>query len=285
MLLCQQWMEQKLFALRCLALEKNQDRDVLIDRVNKLRLRPPWRPTFSRSPSGSPEPKEELATSQLRYTRTGTPIPDDAVVGNPTWDPRANDVDDMGFVTNSEGQVVYYLGGKDVAETFSLSSHSYEFCIYSMVEPGVEENWLDDELRQLPLFLVMAGGSRSYRRDTNNVHATIKSPSPGGAVDLRLLRASDPRMLKQVPIRHVLPIHPSVEHVPSTTNGKQHIVFIKGPLKCHVRLLHKVEGDRVWVRSPNNGNIEEYSKYEFVLSREVKQKGNGIGKSRHIKQV
>jgi hypothetical protein len=41
-------------------------------------------------------------------------------------------------------------------------------------------------------------------------------------------------------------------------------------LKGEFRLLDKVDGDRVWVKSLDGGELSEYSKYDLVLSREVK---------------
>jgi hypothetical protein len=145
---------------------------------------------------------------------------------------------------------------------------------------GVEENWLDDDLRKLPLFLVLASGSRALNRDTADVQATLKSTSPGDVVDLRLLRANNPRELKNVHIRHLLPVHPSAEEVPTTSTTKQYVVFIRGSFKGEFRLLDKVEGDQVWVKNPDGGGLSEHSKYDLVLSREVKSKVKGKAKDK-----
>lgn len=140
---------------------------------------------------------------------------------------------------------------------------------------GVEETWLDDELRKLPLFLVLASGSRAFNRNTANVQATLKSSSPGNVVDLRLLRADSPRELSNVHIRHLLPVHPAAEEVPITSTAKQYVVFIRGSLKGEFRLLDKVEGDQVRVKNPDGGEVSEHSRYDLVLSREVKSKVKG----------
>jgi|ERR1700729_2265651 hypothetical protein len=145
---------------------------------------------------------------------------------------------------------------------------------------GVEETWLDDELRKLPLFLVMASGSRALNPDTENVQATLKSSSSGDLVDLRLLRTNHPRDLKSIHIRHLLPVHPSMEEGPVTSSAKQYVVFIRGSLKGEVRLLDKMEGDQVWVKNPDGGELSDHSKYDLVLSREVKSKGKGIKKGK-----
>ena len=145
---------------------------------------------------------------------------------------------------------------------------------------GVEETWLDNELRQLPLFLRMASGSRSLKPDTDNVHASLEPSPPGNTVNLRLLRTTEPRLLKQVEIRHILPRHPSAEDVPVTLSGKQYVVIIKGPLKGSARLLNKIEGDQVWVKNPDDGVLTEHAKYELVLSRDIKSKGKGKGKGK-----
>jgi hypothetical protein len=133
---------------------------------------------------------------------------------------------------------------------------------------GVEETWLDEELRKLPLFLVLASGSRARNHDTENVPATLVSTSSDDVVALRLLRTNLPRELKNVHIRHILPVHPSAQDISATT--KQYVVFIKGSFKGEARLLDKVEGDRVWVKLPNSIDVTEHSKYDFVLSRPLK---------------
>jgi hypothetical protein len=119
--------------------------------------------------------------------------------------------------------------------------------------------------------------------DTENVKARLISSS-GDLVDLQLLRTNRPRELKSVPIRHILPVHPSNEDVATNSTAKQYVVFIEGSLKGQARLLHKVEGDRVWVKHPDNGELDEHSKYDFVLSREInsgrKGKGHGKGKGK-----
>lgn len=145
---------------------------------------------------------------------------------------------------------------------------------------GVEETWLDDELRKLPLFLVLASGSRALNRDTENVQAMLKSSSAGETVDLRLLRVNRPHEVSNVHIRHLLPVHPSEEQVTLTSTTKQCVVFIRGSFKGEFRLLDRVVGDRVWIKHPDCGDLSEHSKYDLVLSREVKSKAKGRGKGK-----
>ena len=83
--------------------------------------------------------------------------------------------------------VGWTIGCKSRNETFSLYfalSNDFDSLNNSI---GVEETWLDDELRKLPLFLVLASGSCALNRDTENVQAMLKSSSAGDNVDLRLL--------------------------------------------------------------------------------------------------
>jgi hypothetical protein len=51
-------------------------------------------------------------------------------------------------------------------------------------------------------------------------------------------------------------------------------------LKGEARLLDKIEGDRVWVKNPDSRELSDHSKYDLVLSREVKSKGKGKGKGK-----
>jgi hypothetical protein len=143
---------------------------------------------------------------------------------------------------------------------------------------GVEETWLDDELRQLPLFLVVACGSHSLKPNTDNVQATLLQSPPGNTVNLQLLRTEEPRLLKMVPIRHILPLHPSADNLAGTSTGKQYVVFIQGALKGKAGLLNKVEGDRAWVKISGDEELSEHSKYDLALSRNVKGKGKGKSK-------
>jgi hypothetical protein len=278
MLQCQQWQERSLFRARCDWVKDAPDRDVLIDQRNKLDLRPFWRPiipgTLIEDPDSPPEDKPK------RHTRSGTPLPDEDVSDlEDAWNPRADIADDCndGWEVDAASRTI---GCKTRNETFS----SY-FTLLNDFDSlnnliGVEETWLDDELRKLPLFLVLASGGRALNRDTENVQATLKSSSAGDTVDLRLLRANRPHEISNVHIRHLLPVHPSAEEVSVTSTAKQYVVFIRGSLKGEFRLLDKVEGDRVWVKHPDGGDLSEHSKYDLVLSREVKSKAKGRGKGK-----
>jgi hypothetical protein len=269
LLQCQQWQERSLFRARCEWLKDAPDRDVLIDKRNKLDLRPFWRPaipgTLIEYPDSPPEDKP-------KFTRTGTPLPDEDISDlEDAWNPRADIADDCsdGWQVDASG---WTIGRKASNETFS----SYFALSTSLISLdgliGVDETWLDDELRKLPLFLILASGSRALNRDTENVQATLKSSSPGDIVDLRLLRANRPHEVSNVHIRHILPVHPSAEDVSVTATAKQYLVFIRGSLKGEFRLLDKVEGDRVWVKNPDGGELSEHSRFDLVLSREVKSK-------------
>jgi hypothetical protein len=126
----------------------------------------------------------------------------------------------------------------------------------------------------------MASGGRALNHDTENVRATIKpsSRSTGDVVDVRLLRSGLPQELKNISIRHILPVHPSTESLSSSSVAKQYLVFLKGPLKGEVRVMDRIEGDRIWVKNPADKKLTEHSRFDFVLSRHVKPKGSGKGR-------
>lgn len=218
------------------------------------------------------------------YTRTGTPLPNEDVIElEDAWNPRAPDIADdrsNGWEVDAAG---WTIGRKKTQnETFSAY---FNFALLTSPDSldgliGVKETWLDDDLCKLPLFLVLASGSRALNRDTENVQATLKSSSLGNVVDLRLLRANCPHEVSNVHIRHLLPVHPSTKEVSATSTAKQYVVFIRGSLKGELRLLDKVEGDRVWVKNSDGGELSEHSKYDLVLSRKVKSKVKGKGKGR-----
>ena len=271
MLQCQQWQERSLFRARCEWLKDAPDRDALIDQRNKLDLRPFWRPAVRGTMIDDPDPPEDQPKPN---TRSGTPLPDEDVSDlEDAWKPKADVADDSKKV-DAAG---WTIGRKSRNETFSLYfalSNDFDSLNNSI---GVEETWLDDELRKLPLFLVLASGSRALNRDTENVQAMLKSSSAGDNVDLRLLRTNRPHEVSNVHIRHLLPVHPSAAEVSVTSTAKQYVVFIRGSLKGEFRLLDKVEGDRVWVKHPDGRDLSEHSKYDLVLSREVKSKVKGRG--------
>lgn len=275
---CQQWRERSLFEAHCIKLKDAPDRDVLIAKRNKLDLRPFWRPAILiKYPSSPPEDIRE------GYTRTGTPLPEEDVSDREgAWNPRTPDIADSWGVEAPD----WTTGCKTQTETFSayFTLSTILVSLDSLI--GVDETWLDDELRKLPLFLTLASGSRALNHDTENVRATLKSSAPGNVVDLRLLRTNRPHEVSNVHIRHLLPVHPSTEEVSVTSTAKQYVVFIQGPLKGEFRLLDKVDGDRVWVKSLDGRELSEYSKYDLVLSREVKsskakKKGKGKDKAKH----
>ena len=77
LLQCQQWRERLLFEAHCEKLKDAPDRDALIDKRNKLDLRPFWRPAIPCSLSEYPA--SPLEDTPKGYTRTGTPLPDEDV--------------------------------------------------------------------------------------------------------------------------------------------------------------------------------------------------------------
>jgi hypothetical protein len=76
-----------------------QDRDALIAKMNKLDLRPFWRPAISHHLHKYPDSPPEDAPAKGARTRDGTPLPDeDESVTEDAWNPKARDpgVDDNG---------------------------------------------------------------------------------------------------------------------------------------------------------------------------------------------
>jgi hypothetical protein len=62
---------------------------------------------------------------------------------------------------------------------------------------GVNEDWLSRPLRALPLFIVMAHGSRAYNKDTAGVNGKLLSTPADGdkLVNIQLLRTQLPQRL------------------------------------------------------------------------------------------
>jgi hypothetical protein len=264
---------EDVFFGHCETVKDEPNRDALIEARNRLGFRPSWIPAPeqpSQDPPPPPPPPVDAPFATTPFHDTYTDDLEDA------WNPHAPDpgsdlhTDDWSFPTPAQ------------SETFSMYLGFHYTNIHLTVHIAVDEDWLDNDLRKLPLFLTIAGGSRSLKCNVEHVHAMLQSSYPGDTVDLRLLREEEPRQLKNVHIRHMLPRHPSIEDLPSTPTGKQYVVFIKGALKRQPRLLVKVEGSQVWVKAAGGSELTEHSKYDFVLSRDIKEKGKGKGKAKKI---
>lgn len=133
---------------------------------------------------------------------------------------------------------------------------------------GVEEDWLDETLRDLPLHVIMAHGSRAYGPRYANVEGKLLRAAPDNMVTVRLLWSENPVQLT-VPIHHVLPRHPTSTPKPRSVS---HVVVITGPLKGQFRTVVKVdEGDKVVVKGKKGQQEEVYSKYHLTLSNQPKK--------------
>jgi len=125
LLQCQQWQERHLFEARCRMIDDDvQGRDALIANMNKLDLRPFWRPVILNTPdtcTGSPPdpPAEDPPAKDppKGYTRTGTPLPDEDENNlEDAWNPRARNVDADGWEVDADG---WTIGRKIEKKTYS----------------------------------------------------------------------------------------------------------------------------------------------------------------------
>jgi hypothetical protein len=136
---------------------------------------------------------------------------------------------------------------------------------------AVDEDWLDESLRglQTVFHLDMASGSRRYSRATEGVRAKLTpSAEHGNIVNIILLWDQSPKSIKGLPIRHVVPHHPT------SKNMGDSVVFIRGPLKAQFRVVDHVDGERVFVseigkkKSRSKGPaLMEHSLHDVMLSQ------------------
>ena len=97
LLQCIQWQERHEFAAQCHTFEADLNCDALIAQYNPLGLCPFWRPApVPLKWEYLDGPLEDLSTLEVlqdrqRYTRTGTPLPeDDGMQPEAAWDPTAH---------------------------------------------------------------------------------------------------------------------------------------------------------------------------------------------------
>ena len=106
----------------------------------------------------------------------------------------------------------------------------------------MDEDWLDESLRRINLYLAMASGRRRYSYATEGVDAKmILSRERGNVIDVQLLWGSTPKYLRDLPIRHVLPQHPTAEQ-----KGDP-VLFIRGPRKGQFGTIHSADDGFVMV--------------------------------------
>jgi hypothetical protein len=107
LLQCIQWQGRHEFTAQCYTFEVDPNRDALIAQYNPLGLRPFWRPApvplkreYPDGPPEDPSTSEALQDGQ-RYTRTGTPLPeDDGTQPEAAWDPTARIEDEDAYSMN-----------------------------------------------------------------------------------------------------------------------------------------------------------------------------------------
>ena len=130
----------------------------------------------------------------------------------------------------------------------------------------------------------ISGGSQALSCDTKKVWATIKafSWSTGDVVDVHLLQLSLPWELKNILIQHIFPVQPSTESASSSSVSKQYLVFFKGPLKGEACVMDKIEGDWIWVKILADKKLIEHLRFNFMLSCQVKPKGDVKGSNKML---
>jgi hypothetical protein len=105
----------------------------------------------------------------------------------------------------------------------------------------VDEDWLDETLRGVPLYLEMASGQRRYSLTTEGVRAKLVRPHErGNVINVNLLWDSLPKTIPNLPTRHVVPRHPNSDH-----KGDP-VVILRGPLKATIGTVHDVVGEDIF---------------------------------------
>jgi len=88
----------------------------------------------------------------------------------------------------------------------------------------------------------MASGSRSHSRTTAGVSAKlVPSRERGNLVNVQLLWDRNPKLLSDLPIRCVIPNHPTPEDIGLP------VLFIRGPSKGKFGVVQAINGERVTV--------------------------------------
>lgn len=128
---------------------------------------------------------------------------------------------------------------------------------------AVDLIWLDGAVRQLPLFIVMAGGARSFKPSYDNKEGHLFPNTYNEAlgtvqVFIRGIGKVD------VPPDHILPKHP---HKTPAPNSISLVTPLKGPRKGQVTRLVKIEDDNAWVNHWENEGILQYRRVELALTK------------------
>ena len=135
----------------------------------------------------------------------------------------------------------------------------------------MDEDWLDEDLRalQTALHLEMASGPRHYSHSTQGINARlVPSAEHGNIINVSLLWQNNPKSLKGLSIRHVVPRHPT------SSNKGDPVVFIRGPFKAQFRVVEDVDNEHVKVSEIvkkksryKKPDCTEHSRYDLVISQ------------------
>jgi hypothetical protein len=112
----------------------------------------------------------------------------------------------------------------------------------------------------------MASGLRRYNARTQYIPAKLEpSPERGNIVNVRLLWSEVPYTLSDLPVRHLLPKHPSANSMGDA------VTIIRGDLKGHTRIVNEVAGEAVFTRAPSakkakTADLTKHSIYDLVLT-------------------
>ena len=249
--------------------------DALVDNLGKNRfgLIPLWRQDSDQAPeqweaidfTGKSLPYAPAYPEEPRPQPPQTPLwPSGHIYpGDPAWNP-ADQAEDHDWA-------IYARKGSDQYRMFHNLYISDLLMVRSYLD--VLEGWLDETLRSLnnAIFLQMASGLRRYSRDTEGVFARLTPTSErGNLIDVTLLWDRLPSSLHNLPIRHVLPRHPTAAH------SKDPVLFISGPRKGQFGIVHESSGDleegRIMVSEVKKGGRRrkvpeptEHSMYELTL--------------------
>lgn len=143
-----------------------------------------------------------------------------------------------------------------------MSQPLYSYKSHSLLT-AVDINWLDEVVRKLPLFIVMANGTRSFKTTHDNkeghlIPNTYNEHSGTVQVFVRGVGRVD------VHPRHLLPKHP---HKTPAPNSVSLVTPLDGPGKGLVTRLVTVEGDVAWVTHWDEENVLAYQKNGLALTK------------------
>jgi hypothetical protein len=130
---------------------------------------------------------------------------------------------------------------------------------------AVAADWLDEELSQFPLFIVMAAGARSFKRSCDNKEGhLVPSTYNGINQTVQVFVRGAGRM--DVRPQHLLPKHP---HKSPGPNSVCLVTPLKGARKGQVTRLVKVEGEMAWIYhwDDDGEGVLEHQRIELALTK------------------